>query len=683
MHGGEGSDTFRYNSAFNNTTIFIGGNGDDYARFFSFGADSRHVLKLGNGNDVIDIGDGGNAGEGEYFLTLGNGMDRVNINDLATGFRQFNSVTIFDFHAGEAGDILNLNFAGDTPDFDGAQDPFVQGIARLAAVLDGTEVQFDTGGGQWKVVATLKGVDAYQLTAFNFLGYDPTDSIFASGLGTSKNDIIDGTSNDDNIVGLEGNDTINGLGGDDTIDGGAGNDRLTGGAGADTLLGGLGNDLVFADADDLANGRIDGGDGFDRVYFSGSTEGVTANASVLNLEWIAGSNQADVLSAGSVSRGIQLLALGGDDSITGGAFNDFVRAGLGADTVDGGAGNDFLSGEDGNDTLDGGMGNDRLFGGADNDTLLGGAGRDLLNGGAGDDTLEGHDDADTLLGLAGNDLIFGDGGNDRLNGGSGADTLFGGLGRDLLSGGTGNDILYGDEDADTLVGQEGADELLGGAGNDRLNGGADNDLLEGGEGNDMLQGGTGGDRLLGGSGNDLVVGGDGDDTLDGGTGSDRVNGGAGDDVLFLSSGSDSLTGGAGSDLFAFSGTADSATDTILDFEDGTDRIDLSRTDAASIDDVSILQSGSFVLITVDGESALVRGSNVSGWSAADFVFAGSAQVTVASVNIGPEFADVSGEVQAEAAPIPPAALDLPADALAAFMESDSEWGDLGDFALLA
>lgn len=58
-------------------------------------------------------------------------------------------------------------------------------------------------------------------------------------------------------------------------------------------------------------------------------------------------------------------ALGGDDTIYGGAGND---------TIYGDIGDDFLSGDKGDDTLIGGKGSDTLQGGMGNDTYVFGRG---------------------------------------------------------------------------------------------------------------------------------------------------------------------------------------------------------------------------------------------------------------------------------------------------------------------
>jgi Ca2+-binding RTX toxin-like protein len=72
------------------------------------------------------------------------------------------------------------------------------------------------------------------------------------------------------------------------------------------------------------------------------------------------------------------------------------------------------------------------------------------------------------------------------------------------------------------------------------------------------------DTLNGGRGNDFLRGEAGNDILDGGSGRDILIGGAG---------ADSLTGGTGRDTFVLYSQSEGV-DTITDFEDGFDLIDL-------------------------------------------------------------------------------------------------------------
>lgn len=155
--------------------------------------------------------------------------------------------------------------------------------------------------------------------------------------------------------------------------------------------------------------------------------------------------------------------------------------------------------------------------------------------------------------------------DDVLRGGQDNDTLAGGQGNDVIYGESGDDILRGDDNSPTPgYGHGGDDVLYGGDGNDRLGGKEGDDILYGDAGNDELWGDNGDDVLRGGLGDDVLVG----DDFSGGTGRDTF-------VLALGEG----------------------TDTILDFEVGTDVIGLA--DGLSFEDLSLvgntLQQGGHTL----------------------------------------------------------------------------------------
>jgi Ca2+-binding RTX toxin-like protein len=108
-------------------------------------------------------------------------------------------------------------------------------------------------------------------------------------------------------------------------------------------------------------------------------------------------------------------------------------------------------------------------------------------------------------------------------------------------------------------------------------------VIIGGEGNDILNGGNGHDYIEGGGGDDILRGKNGNDVLIGGDGNDQLFGGNGDDVLFGGMGTDILHGGRGKDTFVFTDIAESrpgpGRDSIEDFTQGEDKIDVSRIDA--------------------------------------------------------------------------------------------------------
>ncbi len=218
----------------------------------------------------------------------------------------------------------------------------------------------------------------------------------------------------------------------------------------------------------------------------------------------------------------------------------------------------------------GGSGTDRianfenLTGSAFDDLLSGNAGNNFLSGGEGTDTVSYADatgalvidlnlgtvtgsDTDFLsafenvIGGDFKDLLIGNLGGNVLDGGNGIDTVSyanvkfeeGGVKVSLALAGAQNTLVSG---FDKLISIE---NLTGSINGDMLTGNAKVNIIDGGEGNDIVNGGGGGDKLIGGN---------------------------------------------GSDRFKFSNTTDSTTsgrDTIGDYDDGTDKIDVSAIDAKS------------------------------------------------------------------------------------------------------
>jgi Ca2+-binding RTX toxin-like protein len=139
-------------------------------------------------------------------------------------------------------------------------------------------------------------------------------------------------------------------------------------------------------------------------------------------------------------------------------------------------------------------------------------------------------------------------------------------------GGPGDDIISGTPDADILDGRAGDDRISGGAGDDSQIGNEGNDVLRGGAGNDHLIGDDLRDESLDASGRDQLLGGDGNDFILGGKGVDLLSGGAGvDDFRFMQ---DARSGSA-ADPVLDSGVGAGNRDRIIDFNSGTDRIDLA------------------------------------------------------------------------------------------------------------
>ena len=438
------------------------------------------------------------------------------------------------------------------------------------------------------------------------------------------------TEKADVLIGGSNADTVDGGGGWDIILGGSNRDTLGGGAAPDTVLAGSGDDVIGGGA-----GR-------------------------------------DILRGGS-----------GDDILDGGADRDFLRGDTGNDHLSGEHGDDYLRGDEGNDTIRGGDGDDILAGGSGDDFMVGGEGRDtfLYSAAAGNDIID-HFEVENdvidlrllpeaielselaivdvadgsgvrithaaldgwieLRGIAASDLSAAnfnmpdgtmppfvvDGtkitppynpyfsshsGSTLLDGADdnhivaqpGIEGVWGGEGDDWIEGNEHSRELYGEEGDDTIEGGAGYTQLYGGEGDDRLFGEGGDDVLRGGEGNDLLDGGTKTDWLFGGEGDDTLSGGDGDDLLAGGEGDDA------------------LIGGAGADTFVFD--PNNGTDSIIDFGDGEDVIDLSGMEGVSgFDDLYIWSFGTSTVIDLTrshGEGPIVLDNTaVSDLDASDFVF---------------------------------------------------------------
>jgi Ca2+-binding RTX toxin-like protein len=389
-------------------------------------------------------------------------------------------------------------------------------------------------GASFTTLAVLKNVNAADLTAFNFGGFDP-------GSATVLGQLIDGTDASETLTGTAGADTINGLAGDDTLYGRAGNDVLNGGDGADQLYGEGGNDILNGGAgrnffdggegDDLLTGGNDLGNlgrNFDEVSYRTAASAVTVdltqgtatggggNDTLVNIERVYGSEFGDTITLSAIglsSDGYMLssaIGEGGDDRLIAGALGSGLDGGSGNDELIGGSGDDFFTGGVGNDTIDGGGGTDR----ADYARATSAVTVDLIKG-----TAIGGEGNDTLVNI---ESVFGSVFDDTIILNAANGYAQGAAGDDLLIAGAFGNRLFGIDGNDTLIGGAGEDELIGGAGDDFISGGAGNDFADGGTGNDTINGGDGDDRITSYIGSDTLTGGAGNDSLDGGEGIDTA-----------------------------------------------------------------------------------------------------------------------------------------------------------------
>ncbi len=177
----------------------------------------------------------------------------------------------------------------------------------------------------------------------------------------------------------------------------------------------------------------------------------------------------------------------------------------------------------------------------------------------------------------GDETIVGDEGDNILDGQDGNDLVAGGLGNDQILGGDGDDVLRGDLNSRNPGGTVGGnDTISGGAGNDRIGGKAGDDELFGDEGNDLIYGDDGNDLIRGGLGNDVLIG-------------------------------DNFSGGSGADTFVLA--VGEGTDTIIDFEVGSDIIGLA--DGLTAEDLTVTASPSSTTIALGDETLAILEGVVS------------------------------------------------------------------------
>lgn len=618
IDGGAGADTINGGDGDN----IQGGDGDDLvlvdggtSLFIDGGADNDTVRITADatvfalGVEHFEVASGVSAvldGEATEIVLLGAATIAASSgSDTIIGSSGNDSIVAGggdSISGGEGNDIFLSGSGTDSYDGGGGVDTLsFEGIAFAANVDLALNLVMNDGSGSG-FNETITGVE-------NLIGWDMADFLRGDGA-------------DNSIAGGGGGDSLQGRGGADTLDGNSG---------ADTMTGGDGDDLYYVEsAGDRVTEISGAGSGTDRVI---SAITLTLGANVENLTLAAGAGVIDGTGNALAN------AIAGNESansLSGAAGDDTLDGGGGTDTLDGGADNDtYVVGEAGVTIVEAdGGGTDTVLAevsyvlgaeletlvlaagagaisgtgnGADNlitgnesaNTLDGAGGADTLQGGQGDDTYvvdvagvtvtEGADggrdtvraSVDYVLGAevenlelegavglkgSGNGLdnqITGTGGDDELNGGFGADTLFGGGGDDTYlvhdaaavireDAGQGYDMVRASVDY-TL--SEAVERLA-------LRGGVDID----GTGNGLAN------RLGGNRADNRLDGAGGDDTLHGGDGADSLDGGAGQDVL---------KGGAGADSFVFSVAADSvaaAPDRIVDFEQGSDLIDLSGLD---------------------------------------------------------------------------------------------------------
>lgn len=559
------------------------------------GTNSADSIRGFDGNDSLTALDGNDT------ILGGNGNDTV-----------FGGAGNDSILGGEGNDLMNGGAGADTINGEGGVN-----LLSYSGSAFAVNVNLQTG--------TVSGGDAAGDVISNI----------QSAQGSAWNDTLTGGTGTTKLNGLQGNDLIthNGTSGLMGLYGGDGNDSLSAGyaGGSKTaggqfhLFGGSGDDVLTmnltfsSSAQGYQGHHAYGGQGSDTFNLTNSTstakplvgriddfdiaqdtiqvDGVSLNFSNLpsNVKVVEYNGQQWLLVGSNALYALEGARYGGTEvhftditgdnlaTLPGAQFIDQVNwvpddlyniADLTNVNVDiastvsgslvfrdivGGTGRDFFYDDVVSDDEHGGGSGSGAPPQTANASISGGSGDDVINAGKGDDTVNGENGADLIAGGQDEDLLNGGSNGDQIWGGSENDSLYGGSGNDTLRGGTSDDGIYGGNDNDSVDGNAGADTVVGGSGSDTVSGGHGSDRLEGGDGNDTLLGQNNADTLIGGAGTDRFTG-----------------GGGGDRFRFMN--------GDLIDWDLIAGTPEEKHpqfDWILDFEIGSDKIDLSNLTGAS------------------------------------------------------------------------------------------------------
>jgi Ca2+-binding RTX toxin-like protein len=585
-------NTITGNSASNTLTglagddILDGGAGNDILS----GGDGDDILDGGAGNDILD----GGLGNDTYYWAEGYGNDTIIETDGEDTLSSWSYSTDLEFGLSQ-----NNNY---------------NDIIIRNTYTDETLTLKD-----WFISNNNK-IETFQFAETDLTAAQVQEMAIKNGCtGTEGDDYLQGPTNFGAVLsGLAGNDTIYGGSANDTLDGGTGNDILAGGAGNDTYIWGtgMGNDIIqdsngtdtvalnglnFSDVEFVIS-PYGGDDGIlmkilstgeslrIQNWFTNDESG--CDCKIENFQFddaIISASQIYEMSIalgligtegndeiyGPGSLGVTIKGLGGDDSI----YSGNGWGGL-DDTIFGGAGDDYIQDLRGNNVIDGGLGNDFINVRTGDNTLVWGPGqgndtflKDLymeIPGGYNTLQLGGLNSTDVefslTTGIGENGIVMtikstgetlkllhdyynmpvdrfvfadrtldrwsamyiaeingitGTEGNDviqvprfystRVDGLGGDDTIYCGYSGDSVYGGEGNDYLQGyiyssnPHYPDYFADSSGNDVLYCGDGDDILKGGSGDDLLDGGTGNDVMRGGKDNDTYVVDSVGDIIV----------------------------------------------------------------------------------------------------------------------------------------------------------------------------------
>lgn len=658
----EGNDTIVTAASFtlapnsNIENLTLGGSGDingtgDGLNNTITGNSGNNILNGGGGNDIMI----GGAGNDTYIVD--SALDAITEN-INAGIDTVLSASNYSLQSIANVENLTLTGTGNTNATGNTANNTLTGNVGNNILNGGLGMDVLIGGAGNDIYILDDPGDTIQ--EFADQGSDTVQASANYTLGSNLENLLLQGSQNFNGTGNELNNILTGNSGNNTLTGGAGNDTLIGGAGDDTLVGGIGDDAYFIDtpSDTIIENLNEGNDTI-KTTFSFSLDAIN------HIENLTLLGSANLNGTGNSMNNV----------ITGNTGSNILDGGIGSDTLIGGAGNDsyFVDSvsdlvienlNEGIDTVNSSVSyslamnpnieNLTLLGTADingtgcsmNNTLIGNSGNNILDGGLGNDTM---------MGGAGNDTYIIDSMSDILieNTNEGIDTVQTSV-HYVMAANIENAQIMGNASL-SVLGNSLDNTITGNAANNIINGGAGNDIIDGGAGNDSLYGGTGNDTYVINSINDLIfenanegidivqtydhyamaanlenakIMGSGalsllgnalGNNIMGNSGNNIINAGAGNDIINGGGSNDTLYGGAGNDTFAFDNG--SGSDSIADFQNGFDLIDLTLWAVDNLSDLSIIQVGANAVIS-DGlnGSITLTGQSISALDVSDFIF---------------------------------------------------------------